>query len=80
MSMVNGVRYGEEDFSWLEFDHKRCVRCGVCVDMCPMDVIYFGDHGYPYMRYRDDCWYCDACTFMCPRQAITMREVPYLIR
>jgi len=79
MSYPNGVRYQEEDYSWLSFDHKKCNRCGICVEMCPMDVIRFGEQGYPYMRYRDDCWYCDACVFLCPRQAISFSDLPYLI-
>jgi NAD-dependent dihydropyrimidine dehydrogenase PreA subunit len=69
----------EQAYSWLEFDKDKCIRCGICIDMCPMDVLRFGRDGYPYMRYRDDCWYCDACIFLCPRQAIKMSELPYLI-
>jgi NAD-dependent dihydropyrimidine dehydrogenase PreA subunit len=32
------------------------------------------------MKYRDDCWYCDVCVFVCPRKAIQMKDLPYLIR
>jgi NAD-dependent dihydropyrimidine dehydrogenase PreA subunit len=32
------------------------------------------------MRYRDDCWYCDVCVFLCPQKAVTMKDLPYLIR
>jgi 2-oxoglutarate ferredoxin oxidoreductase subunit delta len=71
---------GEDAFSWLEVDRRRCNRCGICIEMCPMDVLHFGAQGYPYMRYRDDCWYCDVCVFVCPKQAITMKDLPYLIR
>jgi len=70
----------EAAYQWLNVDQKRCDKCGTCVDMGPMDVLTFGKKGYPYMRYRDDCWYCDACVFMCPRHAITMGSLPYLIR
>ena len=70
----------EPEYSWLEFDRGKCNRCGTCIDMCPMDVLRFGDSGYPIMKYRDDCWYCDACVFLCPRQAIEMKDLPYLIR
>jgi len=70
----------ESAYSWIEVDTKRCNKGGICVDMCPMDVLHFGARGYPFTRYRDDCWYCDICVFMCPRQAITMKDLPYLIR
>lgn len=77
------INYGatEESFySWITIDEKRCNKCGVCIDMCPMDVLHFGKRGFPIMRYRDDCWYCDVCVFMCPRQAVTLEDLPYLIR
>lgn len=66
-------------YAWIEVDWDKCNKCGTCIDMCPLDVLHCGSNGYPYMKYRDDCWYCDVCTFLCPRQAITMSELPYLI-
>lgn len=70
----------DASYSWIEVDQSRCNRCGTCIDMCPMDVLHFSRSGLPYMRYRDDCWYCDVCVFVCPRKAIAMKELPYLIR
>jgi NAD-dependent dihydropyrimidine dehydrogenase PreA subunit len=70
----------ESSYSWIDVDPQKCDKCGICVEMCPMDVLRFSHKGSPYMRYRDDCWYCDVCVFMCPRQAITMKDLPYLIR
>ena len=71
-----------EEFTcdWIEVNVEKCNKCGVCVDMCPMDVLHFSRKGYPFMKYRDDCWYCEACVFLCPRQAIKMTNLPYLIR
>jgi len=69
----------ESGYAWIEVDCDKCNKCGICVDMCPMDVLHCGSKGYPYMKYRDDCWYCEVCTFLCPRKAITMPELPYLI-
>lgn len=80
MDFINSGPVGENAYSWLKIDHDKCDRCGICVDMCPMDVLHFGSKGFPYMRYRDDCWYCDVCVFVCPRQAVTMADLPYLIR
>ena len=34
----------------------------------------------PYMKYRDDCWYCDVCRFVCRTNALELETVPYLIR
>lgn len=80
MDAMNLPKTEEDAFAWLEFDRARCTRCGICIDMCPMDVIRFGREGYPFMQYRDDCWYCDVCTFVCPVRAIKMADLPYLIR
>jgi NAD-dependent dihydropyrimidine dehydrogenase PreA subunit len=70
----------DQSYSWIEVDQSRCNRCGTCIDMCPMDVLSFSRTGLPYMKYRDDCWYCDVCVFVCPRKAIQMKDLPYLIR
>jgi NAD-dependent dihydropyrimidine dehydrogenase PreA subunit len=70
----------ESAYSCMAVDEEKCNKCGVCVDICPMDVLRFNRKGYPFMQYQNDCWYCDACAFMCPRQAIRMDSLPYLIR
>jgi NAD-dependent dihydropyrimidine dehydrogenase PreA subunit len=75
-----GKKAPELPYSWLEVDRKRCNGCRLCVEMCPMDVLRMGPGKVPYMRYRDDCWYCDVCVSVCPRKAVTMKGLPYLIR
>jgi NAD-dependent dihydropyrimidine dehydrogenase PreA subunit len=64
--------------SSIEVDRERCSGCGVCVEMCPLDLIRFGTDGVPYLKY-DECWYCDVCVQECPEGAIRLR-LPYLIR
>ena len=80
MEYIDMASLDEQPYSWLTIDSEKCDRCGICVDMCPMDVLHFGRSGHPYMRHRDDCWYCDICVFVCPQRAITMTSLPYLIR
>ena len=80
MKETEPMRFEEPDYAWIEIAQARCNRCGICVDMCPMDVLRMGSKGYPIMRYIDDCWYCDICVFVCPRQAVTLTDLPYLIR
>ncbi|WP_227765642.1 4Fe-4S dicluster domain-containing protein [Zhaonella formicivorans] len=58
--------------------NEQCNGCGLCVEICPMDVLRMNDDNKPYMKY-DECWYCDACEKDCPMQAITV-EIPYLVR
>lgn len=80
MNSFNANNPEEQSYSWIEVDQEKCNRCGTCIDMCPMDVLYFSPTGFPYMKYRNDCWYCDVCVFVCPRKAIEMKDLPYLIR
>jgi NAD-dependent dihydropyrimidine dehydrogenase PreA subunit len=80
MHAINCDCFDESAYSWLEVDREKCNKCGLCIEMCPLDVLRFGKKGFPFMRYRDDCWYCDICVFVCPRQALAMTELPYLIR
>ncbi|HWR06486.1 4Fe-4S dicluster domain-containing protein [Sporomusa sp.] len=75
MSCKEGKQY-----QWLDFSGEKCSACGLCIDYCPRDVLRKGDEGVPFMKYRDDCWYCDICSFVCPHKAITLKEVPYLIK
>jgi NAD-dependent dihydropyrimidine dehydrogenase PreA subunit len=56
-------RYECKKYEWVKVDKSKCDGCGDCVAYCPRDVLRLDNHGYPYMAYRDDCWYCDVCTF-----------------
>ena len=80
MNQIDSDRFQKANDSIIEIDMDRCNRCGICVDMCPMDVLRMGSQGSPFMRYPDDCWYCDVCVFVCPRQALEIKDLPYLIR
>ena len=67
-------------YQWIRFDENKCSRCGLCINYCPRDVLKKDDQGLPFMKYRDDCWYCDVCSFVCPRKAVTLEEAPYLVK
>lgn len=64
MDQIDNPGLQEPDHSIIEVDTERCNRCGICVDMCPMDVLRLSSQGYPFMRYRNDCWYC-GCVRVC---------------
>lgn len=48
----------------------RCVRCGECVRLCPMDNIHLGEKS---AVMGDHCLHCLACLHGCPHQSITVR-------
>ena len=59
-------------------DINRCKGCGLCVDVCPKNVLDISDtvntKGYfPTLQARpDDCIFCTTCCIICPDVAITI--------
>ena len=56
-------------------NRQTCITCGVCADICCMDVFRKTEDEKPIVevRYPDECWHCRACVMDCPVGAITMR-------
>ncbi len=54
-------------------DRKKCVNCGTCLEICPLDVFRWSPQRELEVRYGDECWHCRACVMECPRGALTMR-------
>jgi NAD-dependent dihydropyrimidine dehydrogenase PreA subunit len=48
----------------------RCVKCDVCVKVCPMDVFALGSDGIPVIARQDDCQTCFMCEAHCPVDAL----------
>lgn len=52
----------------LEVDHDKCIKCGICVNRCPLDAISMdGEDGFPQMAGQ--CIHCGQCAYICPQQA-----------
>lgn len=48
-------------------DNEKCIRCGTCVSVCPMNNIEIVDDK---VTYNHNCVVCLACIHWCPRNAI----------
>ncbi len=62
----------------IQIELAKCISCGRCVEVCPLDTLRLDEQGKPYDKYNE-CWYCGCCEQMCPSSAITM-ELPYLVK
>ena len=62
---------------------EHCVRCGICVKMCPVTPKavdwHDGNHRNPPSYRYDRCIRCYCCQEMCPESAIQIK-VPFLRR
>lgn len=58
-------------------DKEKCIECGTCAQICPLDVIRFvkdeNGKNHVKVKYPYECWHCRACVKDCPKGAITMR-------
>ena len=52
-------------------DESFCTGCGLCVDICQMDVFRLGQ-GKAHIAYPGDCCHCMQCVLICPLEAITL--------
>ena len=51
----------------VKLDDEKCVHCGKCVAVCPVDIRRVGDH---------ECIQCGACVSACPVNAIRWKAAP----
>lgn len=56
----------------VEVDRSKCTECGICVDICPNNVLVLTDGG-PVLGNPDACTECGVCMDQCPSGAINMR-------
>ena len=48
----------------------KCLRCGKCQDVCPVDNITGGKGSIPEWKHNSECLTCFACYHHCPVHAI----------
>ena len=57
-----------------------CKACGICVALCPQNVLAINEMGYPYVANEEACTRCGLCELHCPDFAIDIYkagEVPF---
>ena len=61
---------GKEIFNMV--DPKKCIACGTCINMCPVEAISFKD-GKAWID-PNKCIKCGTCEAVCPVNAIKINR------
>ena len=56
-----------------EFNYEKCTKCGICYDLCPLDVISLNEEEEPFVFYPDECQLCFICQVECPSEAVHVK-------
>jgi Pyruvate/2-oxoacid:ferredoxin oxidoreductase delta subunit len=70
MGPVIGERVNS--IGWKPVSEDRCVGCGVCADVCPMEAVSVGAES---ISISDKCIGCGICAANCPQEVIKMQQV-----
>ncbi len=52
-------------------DKEKCIGCGTCVAICPVEAISFDSNGKVEID-KSKCIHCGACQASCPVSAIDL--------
>ncbi|MCX8169413.1 MAG: 4Fe-4S binding protein [Candidatus Methanomethylicia archaeon] len=53
----------------IELDYGKCIKCGNCVQTCPVEVYEYDDGNIKLVKV-ELCFACRACETQCPMKAI----------
>lgn len=61
------------EFGRVAIDTARCIRCRLCIRLCPADALEDTDTG-PALKdpRRNECMACADCLAFCPEDAIRL--------
>jgi nitroreductase/NAD-dependent dihydropyrimidine dehydrogenase PreA subunit len=62
-----------DDLTKPRLDAGRCTGCGLCLDVCPSDVLAL-ENGKITLA-REGCFGCDHCAAVCPTGAVTIDSI-----
>lgn len=57
----------------VQIQTELCKACGICIGVCPKQVLMAGRHGVAEVERAVDCTACRFCELHCPEFAISVR-------
>lgn len=55
----------------IRIQKSKCVGCGLCIEVCPGNLIKRDEQGKAYIKHIKDCWGCTSCLKECNVDAIS---------
>lgn len=64
--------------SFFTVDTAKCIKCGICVKLCPAAIIEFAEDGFPAAVPQREarCINCGQCALFCPTCAAEQISMP----
>jgi NAD-dependent dihydropyrimidine dehydrogenase PreA subunit len=56
-----------------EVDVEKCIGCGECVEICPVEVYEIQDEKSVVVN-EEECVGCESCLEVCEEDAVTIEE------
>ncbi len=56
-------------------NYKWCKACGICIELCPKNVLKADSEEKAIVDNMDACTGCESCVIHCPDFAIDVKEV-----
>ena len=64
--------------SLLTINRHNCLKCGICIEICPNGIISMDENGFPFLSEEkaQDCVSCGHCEAVCATQALKHNRLP----
>ena len=58
----------------IDINTSWCKGCGICIGMCPTQVLEFDEHLKAMVAHLEKCINCKLCELLCPELAVSVEE------
>ena len=75
LKMPDPVPRGHQISNYIrEIDEEKCVKCGLCAKVCPIEALEFKKDEKELIFHEERCMGCGVCAHKCPKGAINMKR------